>query len=242
MKRFAFFTLNALLALLLSGCTSLGLSDKGALQETDFGPKETIRICVLLDEPSITQDKAQPVISSITQELAQYNIQVEVPWYRNWHRPSGRGLEIIKILAAEQLTAPCDRLLAMVGRNFGDFLVGLLVVDEFGSVDTVTSTRGYMAANIGTVNQLFISPSTAATHETYHLLGCQHDTSMTACYTRIKQLKKAAAQNRANGTDFFPTYSRQGQLLINRTDVNIREAMALKVEELKEQEIKQRAP
>lgn len=233
MERYILLALNGLSALILAGCTSLGATDDLALRRIDFGPSETLRICVLLDEPAVTQTKAQPIITSIAQELAQYNIQVEVPWYHSWHRPSGSGLEIIKILAAEQLTAPCDRILAMVGRNFGDFLVGLLVVDEFGSVDTVTSTRGYVAANVGTLNQLFVSPPTAAIHETYHLLSCQHDTSMDACYRRIAQLKKAAAINRNNGMDFFPTYSRQGQLLTNRTDVNIREALALRVEEAK---------
>jgi hypothetical protein len=240
-KQRTFLLLNSLLGLLLTGCTSLGSPDKLALGRIDFGPTETIRICVLLDEPSITQTKAEPIISSITQELSQYNIQVEVPWYRSWHRPSGNGFEIIKILAGEQLKAPCDKLLALVGRNFGDFLVGLLAMDEFGSVDTVTNTRGYVAANVGTVNQLLVSPPTAAVHEAYHLLGCQHDTSMTACYARIGRLKKSAAQNRVDGIDFFPTYSRQGQLLTNRADVNIREAMALRVEKAKERDAKETA-
>lgn len=225
--------LLSVIALWVVGCTSIGAQDESAFRNTEFGPEETLRICVLLDEPRITQQSAAPIIASMTQELAKYKIQVEVPWYRSWHRPSGRGLAIIEALAAEQLAPPCDRILALVGRNFGDFLVGTLFADELGSVDTVTSTRGYVAANANTVNQLFVPPSAAAVHEVYHLLGCQHDMSMDGCYARIGRLKEAAAENRANGMDFFPTYSRRGQLLMTRELVDVREAIALKVERAK---------
>ena len=234
MRRFLRALLYPLSALLLAGCTSLGAPDETALARTDFGPVETLRVCVLLDEPKITQKTAAPLIASITQEFAKYNIQVTVPWYRSWHRPSGRGMAIIEALANEQLAPPCDRLLALVGRNFGDFLIGTLFADELGSVDTVTSTRGYVAADVSTLNQVLVPPEAAVVHEAYHMLGCQHDSSMTACYARIDRLKEAAALNRANGNDFFPTYSRRGQLLMNRAEVDAREAMALKVERAKQ--------
>lgn len=233
MRRFLRALLYPLSALLLAGCTSLGAPDETALARTDFGPVETLRVCVLLDEPKITQKTAAPLIASMTQEFAKYNIQITVPWIHSWHRPSGGGMAIIEALADEQLAPPCDRLLALVGRNFGDFLIGTLFADELGSVDTVTSTRGYLAANVGTLNQLFVPPEAAAVHEFYHLLGCQHGLSMAACYERIRQLKIAAAINHANGNDFFPTYSRRGQLLLTRESVDVREAMALKVEQAK---------
>jgi len=233
MRRLIHALLCPLVALLLAACTSLGAPDEAALAQTDFGPEETLRVCLLLDEPKITQKTAAPLITSITQEFAKYNIRVTVPWYRSWHRPGGGVMAIIAALADEQLAPPCDRLLALVGRNFGDFLIGLLAVDELGSVDTVTSTRGYVAANVGTLNQVFVSPEAAVVHEAYHLLGWQHDSSMAACYARIHRLKDAAALNRANGNDFFPTYSRRGQLLMNRAEVDVREAMALKVERAK---------
>lgn len=233
MRWFVYTLLCPLTALLLAACTSLGTPDEAAVARTDFGPEETLRVCVLLDEPKITPQKAAPIIASIAQELAKYNIRVDVPWIRSWQRPPGGGMAIIEALAAEQLAPPCDRLFALVGRNFGDFLIGLLAVDALGSVDTVTSTRGYVAANVGTVNQVFVPPQAAAVHEAYHLLGCQHDRSMTACYARIDRLKEAAAENRVNGVDFFPTYSRRGQLLMTREAVDVREAMALKVERAK---------
>lgn len=218
---------------LLAACTSLGAPDEAALARTDFGSEQTLRVCVLLDEPKITQKTAAPLITSITQEFAKYNIRVTVPWYRNWHRPSGGGMAIIETLAGESLAPPCDRILAFVGRSFADFLIGTLFADELGSVDTITSTHGYVAADVSTLNQVFVPPEAAAVHEAYHLLGCQHGLSMTACYERIDRLKKAAALNRANGNDFFPTYSRRGQLLMNRDEVDVREAMALKVERAK---------
>ena len=218
---------------LLVSCTHLGAPDPVARQNIDFGPEETLQLCVLLDEPTITPTKAGPLIQSIRQELVQYGIRIEVPWMRSWHRPSGGGMAIIETLAGESLAPPCDRILAFVGRRFADFLIGTLFADELGSVDTITSTRGYVAADVSTLNQVFVPPEAAAVHEAYHLLGCQHGLSMTACYKRIDRLKKAAALNRANGNDFFPTYSRRGQLLMNRDEVDVREAMALKVERAK---------
>ena len=233
MRCFLNTLLCPLVALLLAACTSLGAPDEAALAQTDFGSEETLRVCVLLDEPKITQKTVAPLITSITQEFAKYNIRVTVPWYRSWHRPSGGGMAIIETLAGESLAPPCDRILAFVGRRFADFLIGTLFADELGSVDTITSTRGYVAADVSTLNQVFVPPEAAAVHEAYHLLGCQHGLSMTACYERIDRLKNAAELNRANGNDFFPTYSRRGQLLMNRAEVDVREAMALKVERAK---------
>ena len=219
--------------LLLSACTSLGAPDPEVLTRTDFGPPEELRICVLLDEPKITQQLAEPIIASIQNELGKYDIKVTVPWYHSWHRPAGANMAIIEALAGEELAPPCDRLLALVDRNFGDFLVGLLVIDELGAVDTVTSTRGYLGANLNSPAQIFNPPDVTAVHEAYHLLGCKHGVSMADCYSRIDRLKEAAAINRVKGNDFFPTYSRSGQLLQNREDVDVREAIALKVEQSK---------
>ena len=47
---------------------------------------------------------------------------------------------------------------------------------------------------------------------------------------RLRLLKKAAAVlNRQNGNDFFPTYTLQGQLILRRDVVDLRESMALRV-------------
>lgn len=214
----------------LTGCTTLGATDMIALNQADFGPQETLRLCIYLDNPTVTKQKAESLVGSIQEELSQYNMQVNVVAYENWNRPSGSGAEIIESLASQKLTPPCDRILAMASRNFGDFLIGLFGIDELGSVDTVTNTRGYIAVDILTPNQLLTPPRWVAVHETYHLLGCQHQIAVTECYSKIRGLKKMAALNRERGNSFFPTFSRTGEILLTREDVNAREAMAVIVE------------
>lgn len=225
----------AWLTSLLLGCTSLGSHDVEARARIDYGPEEVLRICVLLDQPEISKSAGVQLIQAVNNEFSLYGIRVEVPWYQNWQRPSGMGIQTIKALAARKLTPPCDRLLALAGDNMGDILTGILGVSELGSVDTVTHTRGYVLSDFASLNQVFTPPQAAAVHESYHLLGCDHDITMTECYVRIARLKAAASQNRAQGNDFFPTYTRTGNLLLQRDEVDIFEAAALRVQRSKEQ-------
>ena len=217
------------LVALLTGCTSLGAHDATALQRTDFGPPDTLRICVLLDDEDVSQTEAAQLMQVVNKELSLYNLRVDVPWYQHWHRPGHGGMKIIENLAGRKLTPPCDRMMALVGRDLGDFLIGLLGFEALGSVDTVTHTRGYVFAELESINQIITPPSAAAVHETYHLLGCEHALTMSGCYERIAALKAAAVLNRQNGNDFFPTYTLQGQLILRRDEVDLRESMALRV-------------
>jgi hypothetical protein len=57
---------------------------------------------------------------------------------------------------------PCDRLVALVDRNAGDFLWGLVMPEILGEVDNATHTRGYIVATTGSVNQMIEPPSKAA--------------------------------------------------------------------------------
>ncbi len=214
---------------LLTGCTSLGAPDAAALQGTDFGPPDTLRVCVLLDDDDVPQSEATELIQTVNQSLSVYNLQVTVPWYQYWERPGHGSMKIIENLASRKLPPPCDRLLALVGRDVGDFLIGLLGFEALGSVDTVTHTRGYVFAELESVDQIITPPSVAAVHEMHHLLGCAHALSMAGCYERIATLKAAARLNRQNGNDFFPTYTLQGQLILRREEVDMREAMALRI-------------
>lgn len=217
----------------LFGCTNIGMHDTAVLKKTNFGPVETLRICVLLDQPAVSEAEGVQLMQAVRTEFAQYGIQVEVPWYQPWQRPSGTGMRTIEDLADRSLPAPCDRLLALAGGNAADVMIGLLGVTEYGSVDTVTHTRGYALCEVTCVNQLFVPTSNAVVHESYHLLGCDHDITMTDCYGRIARLKAAATQNQARGNDFFPTYSLKGQLILQRNEVDLREAMALRVHQSK---------
>ena len=225
--RFAWLLL-CLVALWVGGCTSMGAHEEAALKNTDFGPPEPLRICVLLDTPEISQAEGTKLMQAVQAEFALYEITVTVPWYQAWHRPGFGGMKIITDLASRKLPPPCDRVMALVGQNAGDVLVGLFV-STLGSVDTVTHTRGYVMSEFSSINQVFAPPAAALVHESYHLLGCDHDVTMTECYARIQRLKAAARENRAAGNDFFPTYTVRGQLILHRDEVDVREANALRV-------------
>ena len=222
-----------LITLSFAGCTSIGMHNTAALQNINFGPQERLRICVLLDDHEVTEAEGVKLIQNIAQAFALYGIMVEVPWYRSWHQPDGGNSAIIQDLAARRLQAPCDRLIALAGVHVSDVLVGMLGVMTLGAVDTVTHTRGYVLCDSTCSGQMLTTPYIAIVHESYHLLGCEHDLSMENCYERIRMLKEAARQNRERGNDFFPTYSRNGQIILRREDVNLLESLALRIERVK---------
>ncbi|BAL23246.1 hypothetical protein [Azoarcus sp. KH32C] len=202
-----------------AGCTTVGLQEAEALQAMDFGPREELRVCVLADE-GVTDDDAKQLVDEVRQEFAAFGLDVSVPWIRRWER-SGFALEgIVSDVWRRPLEAPCDRLLTLVGRNFGDFLWGLVGVEVLGAVDTPTRTRGYVVAKVRSLNQLLNSPSEVAIHESYHFLGCEHDLNLSACYARIRDLKRIAHANRDAGIDFFPGLSPKGTPIKSRLAAN----------------------
>ena len=74
----------------------------------------------------------------------------------------------------------------------------------------MTLSKGVTVAEWGgSINMLvsFMTPSSIAIHETYHLLGCGHSNDARDCYAIIKRMKAAARENRAKGNDFFPSRS-----------------------------------
>lgn len=216
---------------ILVACTSVGKHDQNELSTTNFGPEETLRICVLMDTTEISMANATWLLKVAQDEFLRYNLRVEVPSYTPFQRPSGSGsgTATIRELAALKLAPPCDRIMARVGHNWSDTVTGFLGVEVFGEVDTVTHTRGYIKADVASLSQILYPPEEVILHETYHLLGCAHDLSLSACYKRIATLKEARALNRSAGRDFFPTYSRTGQIIYLRESVDTREANALRV-------------
>lgn len=215
---------------MLMSCTSIGRHDERVLSTTDFGKEETVRICVLIDPADITMENAQWLLKVAQDEFARYKLRLNVPSYSPYHRPSGGGMAIIQELAALKLAPPCDRIMALVGHNFSDAVSGFLGVEVFGEVDTVTYTRGYIKADVASLAQILSPPEEVILHETYHMFGCTHDLSLNACYKRIIALKEANIANRAAGRDFFPTYSRTGQIIYVRESVDAREANALRIQ------------
>ncbi|QFU01466.1 hypothetical protein FIU83_07415 [Halomonas sp. THAF5a] len=204
-----------LLAMLTSACVTVGKHDTHALQTLDFGPEETLRVCLLIDE-GITETRARDLFQEVSDELALFDLNVEIPWVRPWKRPAFLMNGIIEEIALRPLEPPCDRLMAVVGRHVGDFLASWLAPEILGAVETNTHTRGYVVGKAVTLNQLLQNPSHVAVHESYHMLGCVHGHSLQACYPYILDLKRIARANREKGNDFFPGISLDRQPITSR--------------------------
>lgn len=205
--------------LFLSGCTTIGLPNHAKLQEMDFGEPETIHLCIIRDT-DVSPERVDEVIEILREEFIQYGISIEVPWIRIWDRPGFTYKTIMSDVVTVPLHPPCDRLFALVDRNAGDFLWGLIFPEVLGAVDELTHTKGFSVAEWGSLNQLIVSQNSTAIHETYHLLGCAHDIIKDKCYDQIRHLKHEAAQERKTGNDFFPSISRDGKILRTRNEVD----------------------
>ncbi|HEY1141324.1 MAG TPA: hypothetical protein VGE88_14150 [Lysobacter sp.] len=189
----------------------------------DYGPPMQLRVCVL-HAPGVAPQRIDALIHAVNEEFAGYGIEVVVPWSRPWQRAGFTHERLFDDVAARELEAPCDRLVAFVDRNAGDALWGLVMPEVLGMVDEATHTRGYVVATSASLNQLFAPPSKVAVHEFYHLLGCPHAGSMDACYRSIAALKNA----RIAGTDFVPGIDADGRFVVTREDANrtLRDALA----------------
>ena len=210
-----------LLALVpLAGCTSLGAHDQAALRQLDFGAKDTVALCLYLDE-GISEARARALIDEAWRDEAPlYGLEVKVASVTRWRRPAFMMDGIIGALRREPLAPGCDRLLALIGRHLGDVVWGLLLPEYLGAVDDETLTHGYVIARRVSLNQLFEPPRSVVRHELYHLLGCDEHFNMERCYQRIASLKRT---KRALGSDFFPAWDLSNNvILVSREAVNAR--------------------
>ncbi|GAB3347857.1 hypothetical protein [Lysobacter tyrosinilyticus] len=217
-----------LVVLLLLGqcaCTSVGVHTRSQ-SARDYGPPAQLRVCLLRAE-GVSQQRADDLIAAVNDEFKTYGIEVVVPWVRSWERPGFGHRTLIDDVVARELEPPCDRLVALVDRNAGDALWGMLMPEVLGAVDDATHTRGFVVANAASLNQLFMPPSKVAVHEFYHLLGCPHAASLTRCYGQIERLKRQIATRQP---EFFPAMDAYGTLLVTRDEANseLRRALAVK--------------
>ena len=210
-----------IISMFASACTTVGTHDRDTFSSTDFGPREELRICLLTDE-GITERSARKLFSRVGDELSDFGIDVTIPWVKPWKRPAFLMDGILEDVALRPLEPPCDRLMAIVGRNVGDFITSWFSPEVLGAVETVTYTRGYVVGKTATLNQLFQRPAEVAVHESYHLLGCVHGLSLAECYPHIKQLKASARSNRNSGNDFFPGTSLYRQPIASRGETGKR--------------------
>jgi hypothetical protein len=209
----------AALAALLAGsaCTTVGLPVPFERDRIDYGERAEIRVCALRDS-GVSEALAQQLVAAIDREMDLYGIDVNLAWTRPWQRPGFSSDSIVADVVRRPLEAPCDRLLALVGRNLADALWGLVLPEKLGAVATASHTHGYVVARLATPNQLLNSPASVARHEFYHMLGCGHALSLRACYGQIAALKRS--HDPARG--FFPGVSRELQPLRTRAEVAAR--------------------
>ena len=198
----------------LGACTTVGMQTRQRVT-IDYGPPVQMRVCVL-KAPGVTPQRVSDLVGAVNTEFAPYGIQVVVPWMRPWARSGFTYRQLFDEVAARELEPPCDRLMAFVDRNVGDFLWSLAMPEVLGAVDDDTHTHGFVIANWGSLNQLIASPKTTTVHEFYHLLGCPHAVSLSYCYGRIAALKRSLAST----PDFFPGVGRDEQFLLSRNAVN----------------------
>jgi hypothetical protein len=224
MKRFAGGF--ALLAV-LSACTSIGVSVGDGPAPHEFGPEMEICLCVYQDT-GVSDETTQTILNAIREEFAPLGLAVRTPWIKPWKRPAFSQKGITRDVARRPLEAPCDRILAFVGRDARDFLWGALMPEILGAVETRTNTKGYVVAEVGSLNQVltFESPSGAAVHEFYHLLGVRHGIDKEDAFAQVRRIKDLASRNRQIGRDFFPAMSAKGRIYTTRAAVDRRFGIA----------------
>lgn len=210
----------AVLGLMLSACTTMGPQHAAVREQFEFGPPETLSICLYVDQ-GIGEEAGRALVENAWQDAAKlYAIDVKVVSVAQWSRPAFDMDGILADLRQKPLEAPCDRVLALVGRNFGDFLWGLVGPEILGAVNTESLTHGYAVAKIASVGQVLNSPSEIIEHEIHHLLGCGEHSNMNACYQRIAELKRWKHEY---GADFFPSWDMvNNRMIVSRVDVNAR--------------------
>ena len=208
-----------ILALVTSGCTSIGPHSPDALKQVDFGPRHTIRICALLDDGISLEEAQQLLDRSWRDERERYQLDFEIVRAAPWLRPAFTVTPILRELLREPLVPPCDRLFGFLGRHAGDFVWGFFGLPEVhGAVNGATMTHGYAVARIASLQQLIAPPRAVLNHELHHLLGCDTHFDIARCYEQIARLKRAREQD-----DFFPAWDPLEQRIItSRDEVNQR--------------------
>ena len=208
--------LVVVLVAMLPACTTVGMHTRERAK-LDYGPPLTMQIC-LLRAPGVSEQRATELMNAVRKELALYNIDVVVPWTRDWQRVGFTANAMFeRDLYRRELEPPCDRLVALVDRHAGDFVWGLLGMPEvLGAVDDETHTHGMVVAIAVTESQLYITPEDAAVHEFYHLLGCPHAATLTRCYSIIAKLKSQTDPK----VSFVPGIAANGDFLFSREAVN----------------------
>lgn len=206
--------------LMIAGClmTSIGLEQPNLIRSMDFGPPQTVHLCVFLDN-GISQHTAVQLLSSWDEQAQEFKLAIEVSSYQPLPREAFFHQSLLDEIVAQRLASNCDRALYFVNRDFGDFIWGDLLAlalpmpEILGEVDDATFTHGFVVATRLSLNQLALSPYLTTRHELYHLMGCRRHFDMPNCYQSIQTLKRREAELLAarpaqspQAAPFYPTW------------------------------------
>lgn len=225
--------LLSFIVIMLASCTSIGgLTSKPDMARYKFGPPLTMRICILRD-PAVSEEQAKNLMKAWQEEITQFNLTLSLQWIHPWPRPAFGAYGLMEAIAEPTMEAPCDRLVALIGRNAGDAIYSLMSLvlpmpEILGYVDNVTQSRSFIIATWGpSINQVFAGgPEAVMIHEGYHLLGCGHN-SWSQCYDSIAETKRLARTNQQDGIDFFPSRTVEGVVFLTREKANTALALGL---------------
>lgn len=220
---------NAGFLLVLTGISCIGFHVASERKSHQYGADTDLKIC-FITEPGIDEADTRELAAEWDEELSLYGIRVKVAGIQTMKRPGFMYGPVLGFLNSLMLEAPCDRIVYLMGRTAGDIafevaMMGIFVklglkFEVHGAVETRTHTRGFVKAQYMEFLQLlFSSPRSTMIHEGYHLLGCEHSFTLSACYARIARLKEALSTP-GRDPDFFPTYGSNGVILTTRSEVN----------------------
>lgn len=137
-----------LLVTLLAGCTTVPMDHGPRRDALTSGPSVLRRVCILRGLDVVDED-VQSILAALQEGVTPYGLLLEFPWVRDWQRPAFNPTGILEDVARRRLQAPCDCLLALVGRDVRDFLWGTLMPAILGAVETRTHSKGYLVAADG---------------------------------------------------------------------------------------------